>query len=147
MRKLGKAVLITFLLFFPLVGIYLSWLHSHNVIQTQGMDFAAEVAPKILEDWNYKPLYDYGTLTIKGTIEEADFAEVKETWGEFKSIGEFMPDRSWIADRGDMRWHFAELEAPVEFSEGKGILHFTVARRTMAQKEWRIEEFEIVPVK
>ena len=147
MRKISRVVLITFLLFFPLVGIYLSWLHSHNVIQTQGIDFAGEVAPTILEDWDFQPLYDYGTLTIKGTIEESEFNSLEERWGEFESIGEFMPDRSWIADRGDMRWHFAELEAPVTFSEGEAILHFTAARRTMSQKEWRIEEFELVPVK
>jgi hypothetical protein len=48
-----------------------------------------------------------------------------------------------VSKRRDQRWQEVELQAPVKFARGETLLTVTVARRSLALAEWKIDAWQI----
>lgn len=148
-RRKNRIVLALATLFFfglPLVGILAPYLSAHSAMRQHGLEFAQEFFPKVLKTRDWNALYETGTLTLKNTLQEKDFNSWLVQGGTFENIEGLTVTRSWVSTRGDQGWQLVSLTGVAKFVQGRSKLEATVARRSIALDEWRVESFSLSPL-
>ncbi len=142
-KRLVVAAAILFFFGFPLAGILFPYLSIHKAMRASGEKFLRSSAPEILAPDGWSALEDYGTLSLKKDLKQETFDAWMAQCGDFKEIGNIAVTRSWVSTRGDQGWQFISFKGQAQFTKSVAPFEITVARRSVALDEWRIESFNL----
>ena len=145
-RKLTVAALLLFFFGLPLAGVIYSYQLAKGAIAASATEFVQKEAPRILGSHDYERLWQLGTIPLKKSLSQEMFKEMLRPLGKFQGMGAVRAGRVTMGSRDDQSWQMIQLTAPVKFSGGAATLKFKAARRSTALEDWRVEEFQVLPV-